>query len=204
MKILRSQWVGILLLAAMGSSCNDHAPIRDGNNAQNAAFTTARWAELEPAAGTYKGVMRMTETGNEYACTLILTRMLDLVTANGTPVPTETIQVPKLYGTLMFDAMANETDNTKFEELLYPLGHYWKMVFDYADYNTSTHSMVLPYTVSSYNKGPFGQLFGRLESGEFVGSWNSRYGENVGEFTLRRVTDDGKCLKSGDECKRKK
>ncbi len=192
MKVFRSQWAGIVFLAAAVSSCNEHAPIRDGNNAQNAAFTAARWAELEPAAGTYKGVMHMRETGNEYDCTLILTRMLDLVKANTTPVPTETIQVPKLYGTLFFDKLANETDNSRFEELLLPLGYFWKMVFDYADYNSSTRSMVLPYTVSSYSKGPFGQLLGQLDSGEYVGSWSSRYGENIGQFTLRKVKEDGR------------
>lgn len=177
--------LGILGLGFI-TGCNDHAPLRENANAQVNALAQAKLSELAPAEATYTGKMHMFRNNSDYDAVLIVKRVVDTKVGSSADQPSETVEVPKLTANLNFpflDSLSTE-EKWKHDDLLDPMGRYWNIAVDYGNYNPTSHVMTLPYAVSGYTQGNFGDLSGTLVNGHFVGTWYAKPLGDVASFDL--------------------
>ena len=173
-------------LCACGQSQNH----RQSTRAQSEANTQAALKDLKPAEGHFEGTMQVTKSGHSYDVTLDIQRVFENVRQGQSSDPTQTVQVPKLNGVMRFPVL-DKTDISKYSrynEILAPMGGFSIAIFDFGDFDPDTHLMILPYNVSGYSLGSFGQLHGKLENGTFTGYWFSKPLGNVATFSLKMIS----------------
>lgn len=189
----------LLALSWLIAGCDDHAPMREGTDAQNAALTQQRYEELAPAVGNYQGKMTVFSSQKTYDCVLRVWRTFDTVPSNSADAPTETLERPKLNAKLSFLVENPDTrsgpavvaldtlgpsESFKYPDLLDPMGRYLSIMVDYGSYNPTSEKMVLPYSAASFTTGSLGELEGELHNGHFGGTWYSKIGGTIGSFDL--------------------
>lgn len=165
-------------------SCGPQPTARDRVNAQYDADQKAKESDLAPAEGTYKGTMLLAESHQKFDFRLEVRRIVHNERAPQSQNPSETVQIPKLSGSLSFPALdrLSIVDYANFQALLNPLGGFSRVMFDYGDYNPNTKILVLPYAVPGYSSGNFGELTGNLNTSHFTGKWFAKPFGDVGTF----------------------
>lgn len=119
-----------IITAVLGVSCNEHAPLREYNNAQNHALAQSKLIELAPAEGKFTGKMHILKDGGDYDCVVTIKRFLDSAKSEQ---PTEVTEVPRLSGSLTFPFLENASPEEKKNStaLLYPMGYLAFVIFDH-------------------------------------------------------------------------
>ncbi len=183
----------MIVLASLLAGCNEHAPLRENSNAQNAVLTQSKMQELAPAEGTFTGkmVMKRKKSDVAYDCTIIFTR--EIQTVRSPTSPTETVDQPGLTASLEFAVFQGLTPGefesiaSNYQELIRPLGLSPRAASSAGNYSPTTRSLGFGYTVSGDSQpGDFGKISGRLsEDGtRFIGKWTARQLGRVGQFEL--------------------
>ncbi|MBI3555656.1 MAG: hypothetical protein HY074_05295 [Deltaproteobacteria bacterium] len=186
MKTLAVSTTLLIGFAVMISGCNEHAPLRENTNAQNAVLTQSKLQELAPAEGSFAGRMLMkVPQGKEkeakflpYDCTITISHSIQNMRTSTSP--TETVDVPILKATLNFDIFEG-LSNDQFEavidqyrEITYPMGLNRYITTDVGNYNPASRTVNFPYTVGGDTLGTtFGDISGKLsEDGQHLtGYW---------------------------------
>jgi hypothetical protein len=136
----------------------------------------------------------MTRSGESFAATLTLERVMDNARTTQSTDPSVTTSLPKLSGNLGFPALikviqSDPDSRADYTELLNPLGQQGTALIDMGDYNPKSRQLVLPYLVSSYSTQiSFGELKGTLDDGHFTGTWFSKPYGTVATFDLYLTT----------------
>jgi hypothetical protein len=185
--------ITLQILIALGlCACGQSQNHRQSTRAQNEANTQAALKDLKPAEGHFEGTMQMTKSGHTYDVTLDLVRIFENVRQGQSSDPTQTVNVPKLQGAMRFPVLDKDktdvSERGRYNEILNPMGGFSTAQFNSGDFDPDTHLMVLPYNVSGYSLGNFGELQGKLENGTFTGHWFSKPLGNVATFSLKMIT----------------
>ena len=177
----------LLLIAVAITCCNEQKTLRDNINQQVQTESDSKMKELKPAEGTLVGTMHVTSSNQDFDCQVDVTRTSVFVRNTGAQVGAETIEVPRLSGSIRFPSLeaASMSDLASFSTLTAPMGGYLKVLFDSGEYNPRSQKMILPYSVPGYSEGEFGELNGILTNGTYQGTWFSKPYGNVGTFTLK-------------------
>lgn len=181
---IRWGWVGILALVS--ASCGQPATLRQDEVSQDDAATQEKYAELAPAEGIFQGSITLTGSGESFDSTVVIKRTMQTERNPQSDDPSDTVSLPTLTGCLRFPALENLplNDWPGFHELLGPLGENITVTFDLGDYDPSTLQLVLPYTVSGYSGGTYGELSGALQNGKYHADWFSKPYGDAGTFDL--------------------
>lgn len=182
--VIRRGALFALLGAVVFSGCEDHVPVRENLNVQNAVLTQERLGELGPAEGSYSGRVRLLRSNQTYAAELTIKRVRDIVRATQPDQPTDTVEVPKLVATLTFPSIerAASRELPKYKDLLLPMGNMRRLIVDYGNFYPATHALTLPYMVPGYAQGPYGELAGELSGDRFTGTWFAKPLGDVATF----------------------
>jgi hypothetical protein len=177
----------ILCLTAVINGCNKATSHRTSQRAEDEANSNAEEKDIKPAAGKFVGKMVMTNSHQMFDVVLE-TRIIYKVVRSTNGDVTLPISVPILMGNMSFPVLAHVTsdDMLNYSELLDPMGNYTMMTFEDCDYDPQTHAFACPYNVPEFHDGAFGEVYGKLEKGKFVGTWTSRIQSNVATFTLNK------------------
>jgi hypothetical protein len=181
----------ILGLGAGASGCGEQATQRQDQIKQDNADTQAKYADLQPADGTYTGLVHLISTDEDFAVTLDIQRVYEPEQSQNSQDPSETVSIPKLSGQMTFTALKNLSlaDYSHFGPLLDPMGGFSIATFDYGDFNPTNNQLILPYSVAGAT-GTYGELTGTLapdpQTGiyHYSGSWFSKPFGTVGTFEL--------------------
>ena len=136
--------------------------------------------------------MTMLKSGASFDATLELDRVYVNARLSGSEDPTQTLNLPQLSGSMTFTLLekTSVSDYKNYSDIINPMGGFSTVLFDYGDYDTHTHLLVLPYGVSGYNQGNFGELQGELKDGTFTGTWFAKPLGVVGKFSFVQTQGD--------------
>jgi hypothetical protein len=181
-------FIGLTTILSACGQVNSH---RENERQQNQADVTAELKDLAIAEGSYTGTITMKADGREYDAQIILTRVFENVHPGSSQDPTQTINLPKLSGNLTFAVLKNTTyaQYSQYPALIQPMGGFALLAFSYGDYDPESKRMTLPYNVSGYSNGNFGELFGKFQNGEFTGKWFCQPLGLVGDFAFSKDSD---------------
>jgi|GEM_PF-4671246 len=175
------------LVAAGCNSTSQSA--RQTENAQYAADSAAKSQELSVAEGHYIGNVHLLKSNQDFQADLVLKVVMEPARSQQPENPSETVSVAKLSGSLSFPALdaVSGQDYSSFSGLVAPMGGFQKMLFDYGDYTPATSDLILPYSVSGYADGRFGQVEGHLNAGVLTATWFAKPFGEVATMTLTQV-----------------
>jgi len=180
----------VMSFLALGCSKNpDH---RQSTRDQVEADAAAQMADLKPAEGEYDGVVHLRKSHQNFRCHLSLKRVYENIRNPQGSDPTGTANIPKLSGVLSFPVLdaLDERRRADYAELTDPLGQFAQALFDFGDYDPQTNLMVLPYNISGYSQGSFGEFTGELHAGVYKGTWFAKPLGEVANFELRQVSKE--------------
>jgi hypothetical protein len=173
---------------ALAAGCNEHAPLRENADAQNTALEQARFTELAPAEGTYKGTVKLYSDNNNYDVVIKIHRRRENM---GNPSqPTETIRRPQLEAEIEFTALMNVPyeERSQHRALFDPMGWFNPVTVDFGVYTPSTKTLNLPYIVPGYSATTnYGEFSGTLDGRRFCGTWWTKPLGEVGSFDVLKV-----------------
>jgi hypothetical protein len=171
---------------ALFAGCDPQNTYNSEAAQQNTAQADAKANALHPAEGNYCGTMHLVQSNLDFEVHLTLKVVSDNVHSSSSTDPTDTVQVPKLAGTMTFPAIANEGSAaySTLPDLIQATGGYGSVAFTYGDYNPMNHKINLPFTVPGAAQGNYGAVTGGLEGDTFTGSWYSEASQLVGTFTI--------------------
>jgi hypothetical protein len=181
--------IGIVWFALFSSSaCDLQKTAREKANLQYDSDKQTKFKELEPSEGQFIGSMHLIASDQNFDVVLNVKRVIMIERAPQSQNPSETIEVPKLSGSMSFLALSNmdPRDYAYFQELLKPMGGYLIVTFDFGNYSSLSKSLILPYIIPNQSNGPFGVISGILEGDHFKGTWFANPLGNVGTFDLIR------------------
>jgi hypothetical protein len=177
---------------ACGSPVNHRQATRD----QHEADVQVEMRDLGTAEGHYEGTVVLAKDGHSYGAVLDLQRVYENMRLTQAEDPTQTINLPKLSGSLKFPFLEKVSVDSfkKYADLTNPMGGFSILLFDFGDYDPQTQLLVLPYGVNGYDQGSFGELQGKLSDGVFTGSWWAKPLGEVGSFrfTQAKAMHDGR------------
>jgi hypothetical protein len=179
--------LGVIWITLLGSSaCEAQRTAREKVNLQYNSDKQTKFEELEPAEGLFFGPMHLIASNQSFDCQIEIKRVSIIERAPQSQNPSETIEVPKLSGSMSFPGLAriDSRDYGNFQEILTPLGGFIRVLFDYGDYSPMSQKLILPYTVPGYTQTYFGEILGNIKDGHFVGTWFSNAVGDVGTFDL--------------------
>ena len=179
--------LGVIWIAVYaGSACELQKTAREKANLQYSSDKQTKYKELEPADGIYSGSMHLINSDQDFRVLIDVKRTSIIERVPQSQNPSETIEVPKLSGSMTFPALTNLDlrDYLHFQELLKPMGGVLIVTFDFGDYSALSQSLILPYTVPGYASGLFGEVSGTLQGDHFIGTWFTNPLGDVGTFDL--------------------
>jgi len=184
----------ILFLSLSLTACGDKKTYRDVVSNQNDSFTQAKNKELQPAEATYQGVVHITDSNEDFDCVIEVKRTSEFTRLTQSQDQTETVEVPKLGGSVRFPILKNVQmeDLSSYSSLTTPMGGYLTVMFDFGNYNPRNKKLILPYTVPAYADHSFGEFNGTLTQGHYKGTWFSKPLGNIGTFDLIQVASSEK------------
>ncbi len=176
--------INILFIILTG--CGTAQNHRQSTRSETEADTQAEFQDLAPAEGHYEGKMTILKSREVFDVVLDIKRVYQNERLNQGQDPTQTVNIPKLSGSMQFPLLQEigMSDYSHYSDLIDPMGGFTMTMFDFGDYEPNTHLLVLPYTVSGYSQGSFGELQGHLENNKFTGTWFSKPLGTVGKFTM--------------------
>lgn len=186
---------GINWIALFGNcACDVQRTAREKVNLQYNSDRQNKYKELEPAEGTFSGLMHLIASNQDFIFRLEIKRVSIIERAPQSQNPSETIEVPKLSGAMTFPALIHLDlrDYGSFQELLNPMGGFLRVIFDFGDYSPTSQNLILPYTIPGYAFGSFGEVSGILQDGHFRGTWFSNPFGDVGVFDIIKNNPGGK------------
>jgi hypothetical protein len=188
-KILKMSFFLFLAVCSI-SACGTSTSHRQTQRDQNEADSNAQMSDLGPAEADYDGTMTMVQSQQSLRVKLSIKRVYENVRPRQPQDPTQTINLPKLSGFLRFPVLdkMDPSDYGHYSEIINPMGGFSTVLFDYGDYDPKTKLMILPYNVSGYNQGSFGELQGELHGGVFTGTWFAKPLGVVGHFVLNQIS----------------
>ena len=181
--------LSVIILSFFGNSaCDVQRTAREKISLQYNSDRQNKYAELNPAEGTFSGLMHLKASDQNFLCLLTLQRVSIIERAPQSQNPSETIEVPKLSGSMTFPALANMDiqDYGNFQELLSPLGGNMRVLIDYGDYSPMSQNLILPYSIPGYAQ-TYGEISGRIVNNHFIGTWFSSPLGEVGTFDIVRT-----------------
>jgi hypothetical protein len=157
---------------------------------QDTADAQAKSDSLQPAVGDYCGSMHLLKSGSDFKVELDLEVVEDNTHSSSSTDPTDTVQVPKLAGSMSFPAITNagSAAYSSLPDLIQATGGYGTVSFSYGDYNPVNQVINLPFTLPG-GQASYGSVNGTLAGTTFSGTWFSESGQKVGTFSLARCTE---------------
>jgi hypothetical protein len=170
-------------------SCGQSQSHRQSQRAQNEANSQSEMTDLAPAEGVFSGSMHMLVSGQNFKVKLTIKRVYENVRPSQPQDITQPINVPKLNGFMKFPVLdnINIADYGSYSEIINPMGGFSTILFDFGDYDPKTNILILPYNVSGYSQGSFGELQGDLHNGVFKGEWYAKPLGVVGKFKFTQA-----------------
>ncbi len=179
----------IVLFNILNTSCGTPATNQETVNRKNNEFTLSKQEDLLLAESVYKGTVHLNSSAQDFDCVLEIQRSSEFTRIPQNQNSRETIEVPKLSGSMGFPALENiqVSDLSSYSSLTAPMGGFLRVIFNFGNYNSYTRKLILPYTVPGYTQNSFGQLDGTLIDGNYQGTWFSKPFGVVGRFNFVQV-----------------
>jgi hypothetical protein len=182
------KWIVATGVITLLCACDPQNIYNTESQQQNTAQAEAKEQSLQPAVGYYCGNVHLTDSDEDFDANLSLQIIEDNEHSSSSTDPTDTVQVPKLAGSLTFPAIKNQGSAaySTLPELMQATGGTEAISFTYGDYNPGTQIINLPFNVPNGPQGDYGSLSGTLNGNQFSGTWYSESSQAVGTFTLTK------------------
>ncbi len=176
--------MAVVLATCALISCGQSQSHRQTQRDQNEVNSQSEMTDLAPAEGDFSGSMHMLVSGQSFKVKMTIKRVYENVRPSQPQDITQPINVPKLNGFMKFPVLdnINISDYGSYSEIINPMGGFSTVLFDFGDYDPKTKILILPYNVSGYAQGNFGELQGSLNNGVFKGEWFAKPLGVVGKF----------------------
>jgi hypothetical protein len=174
------------LILPLVNSCSQQNTYRQDAQDQNRLEATNKAKELQVVVGTYCGKMHLIQSGADFDVTLSLAQGQDNAHSTQSADPTDTVQIPKLFGEMSFPAIHNEGGAAyqTLPDLIAATGGSESVSFTYGDYDPTKQEIYLPFTVAGHDQGNYGDASCTYIQGHLHGTWLSNSYQPVGTFEM--------------------